>query len=104
MCVCLFLQKLQPLVNESVPFPCDVTNGRSPKRPKSVHELRPGDIDVIGSMGDSLTAGNGIFATNLLEVFMENRGATAYIGTTASIIIIILIIVIFFCFFFRGAR
>ncbi|EEB19893.1 phospholipase B, plb1, putative [Pediculus humanus corporis] len=72
--------KLQPLVNESVPFPCDVRNGRSPKRPKSVHELRPGDIDVIGSMGDSLTAGNGIFATNLLEVFMENRGATAYIG------------------------
>ena len=80
-CVCTFLKKLQPLISENVPFPCDVTNGRSPKRPKSVHELRPGDIDVIGSLGDSLTAGNGVFATNIFEVATENRGATAYIGT-----------------------
>ncbi|EEB19895.1 phospholipase B, plb1, putative [Pediculus humanus corporis] len=72
--------KLQPLISENVPFPCDVTNGRSPKRPISVHELRPGDIDVIGSLGDSLTAGNGVFATNIFEVATENRGATAYIG------------------------
>lgn len=42
--------------------------------PNSVHRLRPGDIDIIGAMGDSLTAGNGILATNILQVFTENRG------------------------------
>ena len=31
-------------------------------------------------MGDSLTAGAGIFATNLLELPIENRGASASIG------------------------
>ena len=54
--------------------------GRSPEVPESVHRLRPGDIDVIAAMGDSLTAGAGLYATNLLEVFIENRGASAFIG------------------------
>lgn len=45
-----------------------------------MHRLRPGDIDVIGAMGDSLTAGNGIFATNLLHVTVENRGVVWSIG------------------------
>jgi len=31
-------------------------------------------------MGDSLTAGNGIFATNLLHVTVENRGVVWSIG------------------------
>ncbi|XP_076481971.1 phospholipase B1, membrane-associated-like [Bombus vancouverensis nearcticus] len=51
-----------------------------PNVPESVHRLRPGDIDVIAAMGDSLTADAGIFATNLLEVLVENRGASASIG------------------------
>lgn len=62
---------------------CDAENGpgrRSAERPTSVHRLRPGDIDVIGAMGDSLTAGNGIFASNLLHVTVENRGAAWSIG------------------------
>lgn len=42
--------------------------------------MRPGDIDVIAAMGDSLTAGAGLYATNLLEVLVENRGASAFIG------------------------
>lgn len=39
------------------PFFCD-TNGpgaRSKTVPKSVHKLTPGDIDIIGAFGDSLT-------------------------------------------------
>lgn len=51
--------------------------GRSVEVPKSVHQLRPGDIDVIGAMGDSLTAGIGIFATSLLHLAIENRGVVA---------------------------
>lgn len=62
---------------------CDAENGpgkRSETRPTSVHRLRPGDIDIVGAMGDSLTAGNGIFASNLLHVTVENRGVSFAIG------------------------
>lgn len=54
-----------------------ISEGRSLQVPDSVHKLRPGDIDVIGSMGDSLTAGAGAFATNLFQVAVENRGVSA---------------------------
>lgn len=53
------------------------SGGRSSEVPNSVHRLRPGDIDVIAAMGDSLTAGFGIFATNLMHIAVENRGVTA---------------------------
>ncbi|TGZ38865.1 phospholipase B1, membrane-associated-like [Temnothorax longispinosus] len=69
--------KVQKIIPDNVPFPCNVTGGRSSKVPKSVHKLRPGDIDVIAAMGDSLTAGAGIFAGSLLQVAIENRGVTA---------------------------
>ncbi|XP_031370461.1 phospholipase B1, membrane-associated-like [Apis dorsata] len=59
--------KLQQEIPEDIPFPCNVTDGKSPIVPDSVHRLRPGDIDVIAAMGDSLTAGIGIFATNSSE-------------------------------------
>uniref|UniRef100_A0A1I8PU19 Phospholipase B1, membrane-associated n=1 Tax=Stomoxys calcitrans TaxID=35570 RepID=A0A1I8PU19_STOCA len=61
---------------------CDL-NGpgkRSPEPPTSVHRLRPGDIDIIAGMGDSLTAGNGIVANNVLHTFQENRGMSWSIG------------------------
>lgn len=54
---------------------CEV-NGpghRSPVRPTHIGQLRPGDIDVIGAMGDSLTAANGAFATNVLQTLTEDR-------------------------------
>lgn len=61
-------------MNES--FFCDV-NGpgkRSRSVPTSVHQLRPGDIDIIGAIGDSLTAGNGGMATNVLQITVESKG------------------------------
>ncbi|KRK02310.1 uncharacterized protein Dyak_GE27471 [Drosophila yakuba] len=75
-------QKSNPRTRALLEF-CDADHGpgkRSTERPTSVHRLRPGDIDVIGAMGDSLTAGNGIFATNLLHVTVENRGVVWSIG------------------------
>lgn len=74
------LHKLQPTVKDDVPFPCPLNNTRSAKRPESVHALRPGDIDVIGAFGDSVVTGNGLVATNLLHVFLENRGVSFTIG------------------------
>lgn len=53
---------------------------RSPTVPESVHTLRPGDIDIVGALGDSLTAANGALATQIMEVFIENRGLSWSIG------------------------
>lgn len=61
-----------------MPFPCanatDRGVGRSPYPPNSVHKLRPGDIDVIGAMGDSLIAGNGAMEEYALGTMIEYRG------------------------------
>ncbi|XP_068085160.1 phospholipase B1, membrane-associated-like [Anabrus simplex] len=73
-------EKRQPPVPAEKPFPCSTDNSRSQSRPTSVHQLRPGDIDVVGAIGDSLTAGNGIEALNMFQVFVENRGSAWSIG------------------------
>ncbi|KAM8833327.1 phospholipase B1, membrane-associated [Synchiropus picturatus] len=60
----------------------------SPVTPTSVHELRPGDIKVVAAVGDSLTAGNGVGATNstnLLLVINEYRGLSWSIGGDGNI-------------------
>ncbi|XP_026826913.1 uncharacterized protein LOC113562271 [Ooceraea biroi] len=72
--------KVQKAIPDYVPFPCNVTVGRSSKVPDSVHKLRPGDIDVLGAMGDSVTAGAGVFGTNTFHIAVDNRGATAVAG------------------------
>lgn len=51
-------QKVQKPYPKTTKFPCNTTHGagaRSATPPSSVHRLRPGDIDVIGAIGDSLT-------------------------------------------------
>lgn len=63
-----------------MPFPCTNTTrpgiGRSIEKPTSVHRLRPGDIDVIGAMGDSLVAGNGALEEFALGTMIEYRGVS----------------------------
>jgi phospholipase B1 len=48
--------------------------------PTSVHMLRPGDIKVIGAIGDSLTAANGAGATTVLGLITEFRGLSWCMG------------------------
>lgn len=74
--------RVQTQFSDDTPFPCDVNGAgaRSKVVPNSVHKLTPGDIDVIGSIGDSLTAGNGAFALDVLQVLLEGRGASWSIG------------------------
>ncbi|KFB43209.1 AGAP006395-PA-like protein [Anopheles sinensis] len=74
------LGKIQTPIPESQPFPCPTEGMRSVKPPNSVHNLRPGDIDVIAALGDSLTAGTGVLATEVLELVIENRGLSWSIG------------------------
>lgn len=50
--------------------------GKSVIKPTSVHKLRPGDIDVIAAMGDSLVAGNGALEDWALGTMIENRGVS----------------------------
>ncbi|XP_072545003.1 phospholipase B1, membrane-associated [Salminus brasiliensis] len=55
--------------------------------PTSVHALRPADITVVGALGDSLTAGNGVGAAqnNLLDVLKEYRGLSWSVGGDSSL-------------------
>lgn len=66
--------KIQKQFGDDDKFFCDTSDGRSKIVPSSVHKLRPGDIDVIGAIGDSLTAANGVFAQDELQVALEGRG------------------------------
>lgn len=67
-------------IPKSVPFPCTNSTqmgvGRSWIRPTSVHRLRPGDIDIIGALGDSLIAGNGALEEYALGTILEHRGVS----------------------------
>ncbi|XP_069694744.1 phospholipase B1, membrane-associated-like [Periplaneta americana] len=62
------------------PFPCPTWPGspgaRSQSRPRSVHQLRPGDIDVVGALGDSLIAGNGALEEFAIGALIEHRGVS----------------------------
>ncbi|XP_060524049.1 phospholipase B1, membrane-associated isoform X2 [Cylas formicarius] len=72
--------RVQRSFPKSVPFPCKESvragMGRSDRKPTSVHKLRPGDIDVIGALGDSLVAGNGALEEYALGTMIENRGVS----------------------------
>jgi len=58
------------------PFTChtDPVHQQTFAPPTTVHQLMPGDVDVVAAMGDSLTAGNGVDANNILEDLIEFRG------------------------------
>lgn len=59
---------------------CPGMTQQVPSRPSSVHRLRPSDIEVIGAIGDSLTAANGAKANTIIGVLLEDRGVSWSIG------------------------
>ncbi|XP_039428997.1 phospholipase B1, membrane-associated-like [Culex pipiens pallens] len=71
---------LQPHVMPNVPFPCETEGYRSERVPTSVHQLRPGDIDIISAVGDSLTSATAANSVALWELLIENRGLAWCIG------------------------
>lgn len=76
------MQKIQETIPHSVKFPCtDKSLFKSKTKPTSVHALRPGDIDLVGALGDSLTVANGAGASNVLQIITENRGVSWCIGS-----------------------
>ena len=75
---------MQEEISPEISFPCPTNNSRSRKRPKSVTKVKPGDIDVIAAIGDSLVAANGAVSTNVFQVFIANRGVSWAIGNNIS--------------------
>lgn len=79
--------RAQRVIPRAMPFPCEnATNwgvGRSRDKPTSVHKLRPGDIDVIGALGDSLIAGNGAMEEFALGNMIEHRGVSWCVGISS---------------------
>ncbi|XP_031436627.1 phospholipase B1, membrane-associated isoform X1 [Clupea harengus] len=73
-----------PVTNWGSDFSCEDTTP-SPTIPTSVHRLRPGDIRVVASLGDSITAGFGAKARNLLQLTNEERGVSWCIGGDQSL-------------------
>ncbi|KAJ8044682.1 Phospholipase B1, membrane-associated [Holothuria leucospilota] len=64
-------------------FPC-APLAKSAKKPTSVHYLRPGDVDLIGALGDSLSAANGADACFLPELAYMYRGRCFSSGADGS--------------------
>ncbi|GAB0098009.1 Phospholipase B [Sergentomyia squamirostris] len=71
---------LQSYVSPSKAFPCQVDGFRSSTPPESVHQLRPGDIDIVAAVGDSLTTATAANSRALWELMAENRGVSWSIG------------------------
>lgn len=68
---------------EGVDFPCKLFHNHT--NPKSVHRLKPSDIDYVAAMGDSITAAFGAKSRSLLDIFVEFRGVSWSIGGDDSL-------------------
>ena len=85
------LRKLDPYYNNprktrSNAFVCQNKDlFKSKDIPTSVHALRPGDINVVAALGDSITAGLGAEANNVLDLLYEYRGRSWSIGGQDSL-------------------
>jgi hypothetical protein len=56
------------------PFPCEIPSQVERNDPITVHSLRPIDVQCVGALGDSLTAGLGAHALTPIGLYTENRG------------------------------
>jgi len=66
------------------PFPCQNT-GISPVKPTDARKLKPGDVDIVMALGDSISAGFGAEARSLIDLFTEYRGTSFSIGGAKAI-------------------
>jgi phospholipase B1 len=64
------------------PFPCPPTERTVPP-PTNARRLKPGDIDLVIGIGDSLTAAFGADATNFFNLFTDYRASSFSIGLSS---------------------
>lgn len=55
-------------------FNCSTKLPTGYKKAKTVHKLTPFDADLVGALGDSITAGFGALSLDLIHMFTEYRG------------------------------
>jgi hypothetical protein len=60
-------------------FPCTIPSEEVRNDPINIHSLRPSDVQCVGAIGDSLTAGLGTLAKTPIGLFTEWRGKTFYL-------------------------
>eukprot|EP00040_Diaphanoeca_grandis_P003182 m.24073 g.24073 ORF g.24073 m.24073 type:complete len:402 (-) comp14470_c0_seq1:294-1499(-) len=58
----------------------DCEGSPSTSNPSTIHQLRPGDIKVVGAIGDSVTAGFGELSRTVLDLLNEYRGSSWCMG------------------------
>ena len=64
---------------------CGNNNNTAPGRAQSVHRLRAHDVGVVAAIGDSISTGNGIYAQDMEEVWIEHRDMSWSVGGNRSI-------------------
>jgi hypothetical protein len=64
------------LVSENKQFLCDTRMTKSLHKPTSVHRLRPGDVEIVGALGDSGSSAFGAKATMLHDMVQDERGVS----------------------------
>lgn len=73
--------RLQDVVPTGRSFPCRASSNNSVgSSPRSVHRLRPQDISIVATMGDSLVTGFGALAESLFGLFLTNQQVSWSIG------------------------
>jgi len=69
------------LIRLSTVFNCSTASMmRSSAKPTDAKKLRPGDIDVIAAIGDSVAAGFGALSGSIFTIFTEYRGFSFSVG------------------------
>ena len=75
-----------PFESNNLTFDCNGDQLKpSENVPTSVHELRPGDVQVVGAMGDSITAACGGNAKTIIGLLLEYRGHSWSMGGKDSL-------------------
>ena len=67
-------------------FPCATDVSRSFYKPSSVHQLRPGDIEVVAALGDGNVAAKGALSRDVRDVGRQHRGVSFATGISIKML------------------
>ena len=75
--------------SDQVSFPCSGPDVKpSFYKPRSVHRLRPGDVQIIAALGDSLVSGQGALSVGITTSAEQYRGVSFATGELVIVIML----------------
>lgn len=75
------MDRHQCTYNDQVSFPCAGPDAKASfYKPTSVHRLRPGDIQMVAALGDSLVSAQGALSTGISNAGENYRGVSFATG------------------------